>query len=413
MDGAARDTGDTTVGWSSRRYRWVALLVGLGLLLAVGQFALFSRAAVSLAAVVSGLAVVGVGLGGVVVLSQAGTVVERRVTRPAGVGFLAVALGGVTLTLAGVLSSPPAVVAAGGVFPVAVGVGSLVVGVRRWAVLARKRRETLREQERHSAAQRAELRRRVETMESFAGVVSHDLRNPIEVARGHLDLLRAATDGDQTDEIDTSHLDGDHLGRIDSALGRMEEIIDDALALARVGPAALDTEETPLRDSVTAAWEGVDTGEATLSVSVPAEAVVIADETYLRRLFENLFRNAVEHVGPEPTVTVTAGDGQFVVEDDGPGIPEDRRESVTEPGHTTADDGTGFGLAIVDRVASAHGWRLHVGESSAGGGLFRVERVEFVTEDDGPSPSRPDDAAASDETVVSADGSGDWAGGEQ
>jgi hypothetical protein len=60
------------------------------------------------------------------------------------------------------------------------------------------------------------------------------------------------------------------------------------------------------------------------------------------------------------TVTVgTLGDG-FYVADDGPGIPEDERERVFEAGYSTTESGSGFGLAIVERVADAHGWSVHV-----------------------------------------------------
>jgi signal transduction histidine kinase len=73
------------------------------------------------------------------------------------------------------------------------------------------------------------------------------------------------------------------------------------------------------------------------------------------------------------TVTVTDDENGFAVADDGAGIPPEEREAVFEHGHTTSDEGTGFGLSIVRRIAQAHGWSVHVEESESGGARFVVE----------------------------------------
>jgi signal transduction histidine kinase len=104
---------------------------------------------------------------------------------------------------------------------------------------------------------------------------------------------------------------------------------------------------------------------------------VLADESRLRQLFENLFRNAVEHGGPGVAVTVGPLEGRgFYVADDGPGIPADERDRVRETGYTTADGGTGFGLSIVESIADAHGWGMRLVESETGGARFEFTGVE-------------------------------------
>ncbi|MFB6078318.1 MAG: sensor histidine kinase, partial [Halarchaeum sp.] len=103
---------------------------------------------------------------------------------------------------------------------------------------------------------------------------------------------------------------------------------------------------------------------------------VLADPSRLGQLFENLFRNAVEHGGDDVTVTVGDLDDGFYVEDDGPGIPADEREVVFEPGYSNEADGTGLGLAIVEQTAAGHDWTLTVSESSAGGARFEITGVE-------------------------------------
>lgn len=79
--------------------------------------------------------------------------------------------------------------------------------------------------------------------------------------------------------------------------------------------------------------------------------------------------NAREHAGNGVRVTV----GDF---DDGPGIPDDEREPVLEPGYSTAENGTGFGLSIVQRIAEAHGWTTRVTDSEAGGARFEFTGVD-------------------------------------
>jgi signal transduction histidine kinase len=71
-------------------------------------------------------------------------------------------------------------------------------------------------------------------------------------------------------------------------------------------------------------------------------------------------------------------DDGFYVADDGPGIPPDDHEEVFTTGYTTAVEGTGFGLRIVEQVAEAHGWDVDVTDGSAGGARFEITTVEFA-----------------------------------
>ena len=223
----------------------------------------------------------------------------------------------------------------------------------RYSLDAITTRETLE-------AREATLAEKTERLSAFASVVGHDLRNPLSVASGNLAL---AKDG-QTDRLDA----------VESALDRMAEMIDDVLALAQDGERSITVEPVDLDDAVTAAWNTVATAGATLDG--PVDCVVQADPGQLGRLFENLFRNAVEHGGETVTVAVDRTDDGFVVADDGPGIPADERETVFELGVTGAS-GTGLGLAIVQNIAEAHGWTVAVGESDAGGARFEISGVVF------------------------------------
>jgi signal transduction histidine kinase len=111
---------------------------------------------------------------------------------------------------------------------------------------------------------------------------------------------------------------------------------------------------------------------------VATEGVVSADPERLGSLFENLFRNAVEHGGAD-RVRVADRETGFVVDDDGSGVPEETRERVFDRGFTTNEDGTGLGLAIVESIADAHGWSARVEESPAGGARFGFETTAAGT----------------------------------
>jgi PAS domain S-box-containing protein len=216
----------------------------------------------------------------------------------------------------------------------------------------------LRERER-------ELEEQNERLEAFTGVVSHDLRNPLNVAKGYLELLQ--------DDIDR-----DELALIESSLDRMGLLIDDLLRLARGGNTIDEPEPVSLTAVAAAARDTVETGDAT--VTLGSDLRFRADESRLQQLLENLLRNSVEHGPDDVTVTVGAlADGAgLCVADDGPGIPPEERDAVFSPTTLASDDGSGLGLAIVNEIVEAHGWSITVTESSEGGARFEVTGVERV-----------------------------------
>ena len=212
------------------------------------------------------------------------------------------------------------------------------------------------------------LERQNERLEEFAHVVSHDIRNPLQVAAGQLEL--AEETGDPA-----------HFRQSREALDRISTIIENILTLARHGRTVEEVGEIKLATVANDAWNTVETEGLTMQCD--DTDVIDADPERLQQLLENLFRNAVEHAGEgttvrvgsiEPMFTSTRATGEtttgFYVEDDGPGIPEDKREAVFESGFTTDSDGTGFGLAIVAQIAEAHGWAVEVTESYDGGARF-------------------------------------------
>lgn len=212
-----------------------------------------------------------------------------------------------------------------------------------------------------------ELEQQNKRLDEFASLVSHDLRNPLNVATGRLDLAQ--------EDIDNEHLDA-----VDRALERMETLIDDLRELARTGSEILEPEpeRISLAQTLENCWATVDTADASLDVR--DEATLEADPSRFQQIFENLFRNAVEHGGPDVTVTVgtLSDESGLYVEDDGDGIPPSKRDAIFDSGYSTTDDGTGLGLNIVNNIVQSHGWDIRVTDGSEGGARFEIRGVESI-----------------------------------
>jgi PAS domain S-box-containing protein len=211
--------------------------------------------------------------------------------------------------------------------------------------------------------EREAVKRANERLEEFTSVVSHDLRNPLNVAASRLELA--------AEESDSEHLD--HAER---ALDRMETLIDDLLTLAREGEEVTNFQPVDLVEMTDGCWENVETKEASLVTDI--DRSVRADRSRLKQVFENLFRNAVEHGGAEVTVTVGELDEGFYIEDDGPGIQSGEHDDIFQIGYSKSRDGTGFGLSIVEQVVTAHDWEIRVRDGSDGGARFEITDVDFV-----------------------------------
>lgn len=208
-----------------------------------------------------------------------------------------------------------------------------------------------------------ELSRQNERLEEFASVISHDLSSPLNVAKGRLGLIE-----DNEAQVEP----------IGNALDRMEALIQDVLALARQGQTVDETEPVTLSDIIEQCFRNVSTGGA--SIEIDGDGVILADPARLPEVFENLFRNSVEHGGEDVTIRVGTMRNGFYVADDGQGIPEADRDRVFESGFSTSDEGTGFGLAIVKQIAEAHGWSVAVTESESGGARFEFTDVAKADE---------------------------------
>lgn len=215
-----------------------------------------------------------------------------------------------------------------------------------------------------------DLERANETLERLLSVISHDIRNPLNVIQGR---ARVARDGD---DVETQ------LESIQSSANRIDEILSDALTLTReTDPVTL--EAIDLSAVAERGWDHVETDGVTLETA--CECSIECDPGRVEQLFENVFRNAIEHGDSVTTVRVGAIDSHdatsrgFFIADDGAGIPEEARQRVLEDGYTTSEDGTGLGLSIVSGIVESHGWQMRITDSQSGGARFDITGVTGIS----------------------------------
>lgn len=213
-----------------------------------------------------------------------------------------------------------------------------------------------------------ELEAKNQQLNEFASILTHDLRNPINIAAGYLDQLKGPENAECVELIENAH-------------DRMQAIIDDTLTLTQEAESVTDPDLVSITELTEDAWAVTETGAA--EIEIADSFSLRCNQARTARLFENLFRNAIDHNDDSVTVRVgihhtmntttrTNNDGTngFYIEDTGSGIPQDQRDQVFEIGKTSARNGTGLGLPIVERIAEAHGWSVQITNGTEGGAKF-------------------------------------------
>jgi signal transduction histidine kinase len=206
--------------------------------------------------------------------------------------------------------------------------------------------------------QSQELEARNQRLALLAEILSHDLQNPLMVAREYAVLARET--GSE-----------EYLARSDTAIERARTIIDGLVGLAITGQGPLTIADVSIESAAHGAWESTETGTATLTVDT--DHVVRGDPQLIRQLLEQVFDNAVKHGPADVTVHIGTHGSGFYVEDNGPGIARGKREELLSD--STANSGTHVGFTIVRNVVTAHDWKL-----TLSGGESDGSRLEISTE---------------------------------
>ncbi len=241
----------------------------------------------------------------------------------------------------------------------------------------------------------AELRTRqleslLERQERFLNDASHELRTPVTIARGHLELHRRGTTNGNQAEVDVAL---DELDRIDRILERL-------LLLARADQRDFveptEIELVPFLEDVFMRWSELAPRRWRLGALV--EGTLRADAEQLRIALDALLENAVKYsdAGDEVELSARATANLVAIEvrDQGIGVPDEALERIFErfgradPARTRAHGGVGLGLAIVDTIAKAHGGRAWVDSSETTGTVFTLELPGFRPVLDGADGGR-------------------------
>ena len=220
------------------------------------------------------------------------------------------------------------------------------------------------------------LRSATEIMRRFTADASHQIRTPLAIVRMHVDLLRRSPDD--------ANARAQAIAEVDQGAARLERLIQQLLALARIDEGAATTvTQTPfdLAESIEAiVGERIAGTPPHIQMSCDIDArplLVMSDPVLLAELIGNLVDNALKYSGERGEVVVRArreADGVIVeIEDSGPGIPQDEREKAFErfyrvPGRNAAP-GSGLGLAIVKAIADLLNVCIVLGDSATLGGL--------------------------------------------
>lgn len=223
-------------------------------------------------------------------------------------------------------------------------------------------------------AMATQLQRQRTAERSFLMSVSHDLRTPLTSIRGYAEAI---TDG--------AAEPSEAAAVIEAESARLERLVGDLLALARLDADRfdLDLEPVDLGDAVAAAVEAFEPAAAEAGVALSSETpeglTVLADPDRLAQVMANLIENGLRHATSAIAVSVApAADGAGAVvhvDDDGPGIPDEERARVFDRLYTSARPharatGTGLGLTIARELATAMGGTLEAAASPAGGARF-------------------------------------------
>jgi signal transduction histidine kinase len=223
-----------------------------------------------------------------------------------------------------------------------------------------------------------ELRRADEMKNTYLTAVSHDLRTPLATILGNAITLEHADELALTDEERT-----EMLRSLAAKARRLTELITDLLDMDRLSRGAFEPRLAP--EELASLVERV-TREADLPGRHPVEldlrpVVAMVDRSMIERVVENLLVNAAKHTPADAAIRVrlrSVGEGaEIVVEDDGPGVPPELRDTLFRPfergpSANPHSPGVGLGLSLVARFAELHGGRAWVDDGTGGGAAFHV-----------------------------------------
>ena len=223
----------------------------------------------------------------------------------------------------------------------------------------------------HRLEEVARRRSRLEAMGRLSAEIAHEIRNPL----GSLDL----TAGLLRDALNDQPEHRDLVDQILLGVQMLNAAVVKALSLTRPVRARRERVDAAVltREVITYLVPVARSRQVRILDEVDAPAILEADRELFRQLALNLIQNGLEAAGPGGSVRVRLaprrGRPLLTISDDGPGIAPEARAHIFEPLFTSKENGTGLGLAVVQRAAEEHGWRLRVCSAPGRGTTMTVE----------------------------------------
>ena len=215
--------------------------------------------------------------------------------------------------------------------------------------------------------EQVELRERLTALGEMSAGIAHELRNPMAVISGYLNLLAKKTVPEHQAIIRD----------ITTEINGMNRIIGDLLTFAR--PASLNRVKINVKEMIESclanALQATNAASRITTVLKLDAIEAVVDEVLMRQAFTNLIQNAIEAMPDNGTITIEASRNhelRITVQDIGAGIPTEHLKKVFLPFYTTKDKGTGLGLALVHKIILSHGGRIELESAEGKGSIFRV-----------------------------------------
>ena len=215
------------------------------------------------------------------------------------------------------------------------------------------------------------LRDRMAEIGKFSTIIAHELKNPLGIIKGAVDIIAKTSTEPQLRTTMT--------GYIQDEVRRLNKIIEDFLAFARPAPpqkALCDVNDVVRK---LAGHFSVPDGakkNIQLQVELGAQTQAEIDDDQIYQVLLNLVNNALQAMEHDGVITIRTdcheGLVTLQVQDSGPGIPADMRQKVFEPFFTSKAQGTGLGLAIVKKFIESHQGGISIAEAPGGGAIFKI-----------------------------------------
>jgi len=223
----------------------------------------------------------------------------------------------------------------------------------------------------------SELNTRLKEMNLAAAGLAHETRNPLNIIRGLAQIISRQTEA----STEVREKSASIINEADRVTAQLNEFINYSRPRqVRRTPVKLGAVAEEVRRAL-----GSDLEDKAMRLEfAPDLPTIEADEQLLRQTLFNLVLNAIQACELNGVITIAserseANEVQLDVRDNGPGVPPELRTEIFKPYVTNHPEGTGLGLAVVQQIATSHGWEIRCLANEPRGAIFRITRIRQIS----------------------------------